>query len=308
MAIVLIGGTGFIGRHLSERLSARRIAAVTSSFTQEGAFLRQRAPGVKFIEANSIEMRSTLAEATTVVYLAHRARPASHISKPFVEIESGLAEFARFMSELCELNPECHVIFPSSGGQVYGSGFSQPVSETNLCAPETPYGLGKHYAEQYLEFLARTRGLKSTILRLANPVGKWQLRGAHGFVSAAVRAAVLEEKLTVFGRGDNWRDYFDAEDLAEFLADLCLQEKPITGTFNIGSGIGQTENHVIRMIESILNKKLDVEHLPARSFDMPYAVLSIEKAQQELGWKPSTELSESILLIRRGMTDPLIND
>lgn len=303
-----MGGTGFIGRHLSEELSARNIAATTSSYSQRNTFLRERAKSLQFVEANSLEMKETLANAHVVVYLAHRARPASHLNKPYVEIESGLAEFARFMTELADLNPHCHVIYPSSGGQIYGSGLHAPSTENQECCPITPYGLGKLFAEQYLEFLYRTTGLRSTVLRLANPVGKWQLRGAHGFVSAAVRAAVQNDPLLLFGKGENWRDYFDADELARFIADLCEREILPTGTFNIGSGQGQTENQVIELIEQVLNRTLKVERHEARPFDMPYAVLNTDKAQEHLNWKSLTPLSASIKSIQQGMSDPLIND
>ena len=143
---------------------------------------------------------------------------------------------------------------------------------------------------------------------MGNPVGKWQLRGSHGLVTAAVRAAQNNEELVVFGQGANARDYFDANDLAQFIVDLCENTNHQEGTYNIGSGYGLTENEVIALVEETLQRHISVRFQPARPFDLPYSVLDVSKAKRLLAWRPTTPLRETILRIREGLSDPLVLD
>ena len=69
--------------------------------------------------------------------------------------------------------------------------------------------------EATLNLLSAAEGNSVTILRIANPIGRWQLGRKHGFVTTAVQAGLAGKPLTLFGSGTNVRDYFDADDFAE---------------------------------------------------------------------------------------------
>ncbi|MEQ8857248.1 MAG: NAD-dependent epimerase/dehydratase family protein [Pseudomonadales bacterium] len=306
MAIVLVGGTGFIGRHVCEALHLRRVPAVTISYTPHVPFLRRFAPSLRAVEANSPAAERELRNAEVLVYLAHRSRPGSHAGAPHLEVETNVVEAIRFFDDVVSVNSSCRIIYASSGGQIYGRRPEVPIDEASSREPVTPYGLGKLLVEECLAYLSRTSGVPVTVLRMGNPVGKWQLRGTHGFVAAAVRAACTGEPLTIYGRGENKRDYFDADDVAELICDLCGSELQTEGTFNIGSGHGRTENEIIALIQSELTDWLSVSYEVARDFDLAYAVLDVGKAHRELGWKAKTPLAETLRKLKSAMRDPLI--
>jgi UDP-glucose 4-epimerase len=292
LTICIYGGTGFIGRHLCEALSQRGISAMAISRKPDRDFLERFAPTVSGISLGSPEVAEALKRAEIIFYLASGTRPASSPLDPSHELTQ-VAHGVELINILRETNPRCHVIYTSSGGQIYGAGHVAPIAETAMPMPATAYALGKLMMENMLTFSARVSGLGVTILRLANPVGRWQLGRGHGFVSAAV-ASLQSKALTVFGDGGNVRDYFDADELGLFLARFADPAFRPQGTYNIGSGQGVTEREVIAMLEGITGRTIPVAFAAARPFDLRYAVLNVERARDELGWKPRADLRSTM--------------
>lgn len=293
MTICVFGGTGFVGRHLCQELHIRGIAACVVSRNPDRQFLADHAPSVAALEIGSAELSTTLERASVVIYLASNSRPASNPLDPSHELGQA-ADAATLMARLQAVNPGCHVVFASSGGQIYGRGHEAPIPESTPPSPPTAYALGKLIMENMLLFFARTSQLGVTILRVANPVGRWQFDKGHGLVAAAIRSMKLNQSLTIFGDGGNTRDYFDVEQLVQLLARFDDPRFRPQGTFNIGSGHGMTERDVIAMLEGLTGRRLDVVFAPARPFDIRYAVLDIARAQAELGWDPEVDLSRTV--------------
>jgi UDP-glucose 4-epimerase len=169
-----------------------------------------------------------------------------------------------------------------------------PIKESAPTKPSTAYALGKILSEAVLDFFSSVDGAQVTTLRIANPIGRWQFGGRHGFVAAAVLAAVTGQELTIFGDGNNSRDYFDADDFAEFLLQLCLAPTKKAGVFNIGSGVARTELQVIEEVERMAQKTLRYNLLAKRPFDLRYAVLDCGSAEANLNWNPKTEFDASV--------------
>jgi UDP-glucose 4-epimerase len=298
LTICIYGGTGFIGRHLCEALSSLGIPAVAISRNPDQAFLERFAPTVSGISLESPAAAEALRRAEVVFYLASGTRPASSPLDPSHELTQ-VAHGVALINTLRETNPHCHVVYTSSGGQIYGAGHAAPITESAPPMPATAYALGKLMMENALTFSARVSGLGVTILRLANPVGLWQLGRGHGFVSAAI-SCLQGKALTVFGDGGNVRDYFDADELGLFLARFADPSFRPQGIYNIGSSQGVTEREVIAMLEGITGRTIAVAFAAARPFDLRYAVLNVERARAELDWDPRTNLEGTIVKILGG--------
>ena len=272
MTVLVVGGTGFIARHLCQRLHALGVPGATVSYNPSLSFLEKYAPSIRGVEIESRDALEAFAEADVLIHVAHRSRPSSHPDAPQLEVESNVAAASKLFRDVLEVNPKCHIVYVSSGGQVYGSGWDTPIPEEAAAAPVTTYGFGKHLIEQTLGYFVRSLGASATILRVGNPVGRWQLEGSHGLVAAAV-----------------------------LLAGFADPERRRAGLYNIGSGVGLTECEIIDMVSRVTGKPVTFRHAPARGFDLRYAVLDTARARRELGWKNEMPLEEAVRKLQDAM-------
>lgn len=291
--LVLIGGTGFLGKHLCEALHRNGVETACISRTPDLAFLAANAPKIRAVDAQSEQANDVLAQAEMVVYAAHASKPGDPATLFQTEIRQNMESLNIYLSMLNEVKLR-NFMYISSGGQVYGRHPHNPIGENAETKPVTAYGLGKQLIENFLAYYFREKASRLTILRLANPVGRHQLSGTHGLVAAAVRAALNKTGLSIYGEGANLRDYFDADDFADFLTSAAQSGGFPAGIFNIGSGAGRTERDIIRAVETRLDARIPLEFKAARSFDLAYAVVDPSKAVEELGWAPTTSLEASI--------------
>lgn len=299
--LVLYGGTGFIGRHICEMASALSSPTSVISRNPDSAFIKEHAPNLSAYKSGSEGADKAIEVATTVVYLANNSKPATGFQTLSDLVNLDLVTLTNFAENLLKVNPECHLVYISSGGQIYGKTYHSPIPETEVPRPSTPYGLSKRLNEGILDYFQQNTNLSITTLRLANPVGRWQVGTRHGLVSAAVKAGVEKTALTIFGEGQNARDYFDVDDFAKFICDLHIQKSFETGTYNIGTGMAITERNVVDVVSEALGDKLETKFEPSRGFDLPYAVLDVTAAREKLGWNPVTPLSESITKIAQSL-------
>lgn len=295
--LVLYGGTGFIGRHICEMASALNSPATVISRNPDSVFLKEFAPNISSFKSGSDGADATLKAATTVVYLANNSKPATAFQTLSDLVTLDLVTLTNFTENLLKVNPQCHLVYISSGGQIYGKKYVTPILESEAANPSTPYGLSKQLNEDVLNYFQQNSGLSITILRLANPVGRWQVGTKHGLVSAAIKAVIEKSALTIFGEGQNARDYFDVDDFARFICELHVQKSFEVGVYNIGTGVAITERDVVEAVSEVLGSDLETKFEPSRGFDLPYAVLDITEARENLGWKPTTPLSVSITKI-----------
>lgn len=294
MSICVVGGTGFIGRHLCQALHRHCLDAFSTSRAPDHEFLRQYAPSIIGIPLDDRELWSRIAETETVVYLGSSTKPSSSWRAPSDEIERGVGDIARFIRKLLDINPKCHFIYASSGGTIYGPHHQKPITEANAAAPATAYALCKHLAEQVLRFHAAIDNARITILRIANPVGLWQMGGRHGLISALVNAAVHSGEVTIYGDGDNVRDYFDADDLANAIIAVVKSVQKTFQIYNVSSGQGLSDCDAIALVENTLNIKIRCCFRPAREFDLRYSVLDPHRMLETYGWRSETPLAMTV--------------
>ena len=295
--LVLFGGGGFIGSHLRDCAQADLISTtiitrkphMDDDVSVEGS--------INYVITNTPGAKKALSQAKTVVYLASNSKPKSDFFNSKTSMLEDVSALMEFVETLLKVNSECSFIYLSSGGQIYGPNHNEPISESCVVNPTTPYALNKCYAECYLTYVANSKNLKLKILRLANPVGRWQLGTSHGFVSYAINAAKNGKILTIFGDGKNVRDYFDVDEFSKFICNLHNKNDPNCGVFNIGTSIGHGEIDIVSKIEKNLGLKIGLKFSSARAFDLRYSVLNIDKSKSILEWNPIIPVEECIAKI-----------
>ena len=288
--LLLYGGNGFLGTHIAQIAMERGIVVAVAGRRDS---LSPRLPkGTLYAQVGSERLDEILSQTNTIVYLAQASRPSRTESGLTHELTTNVKSTSDFINNLVVRGFPGQLFYMSSGGQVYGKRGNRPALESDLLRPNTNYGMGKLLCEEVVNYGRRVNGLNAAILRVANPVGHAQIGTGHGLVGAIFRAIRDEVPLSLFGTGQNVRDYFSADDLGGFILDLHTKGWRGDGTFNIGSGIGLREVDVLEMVGSVIGKTPEIIFKDARSFDLPYAVLDPGKAVRQLGWDGSRNFSD----------------
>jgi len=296
---LILGGGGFIGRHVAVRL-ARAGHRVTIA-TRAIPLFTFPTETVDHIELLQVELASAdwdalVAKVDVVHHYAWSSIPASANANPAGDMLVNIGSTLGLLDGLRRRGGG-RIVFPSSGGTVYGRLKSVPAHENTALAPINAYGAGKATAEVYLNLYRELYGLDCRIARIGNAYGPGQdpARGL-GAVSTFIHRALAEEEIIIWGDGEIVRDYIHISDVASALVALsCSSPSDTDFIFNIGNGIGVTLNQVVTALEEHLGRNIRVSRQKhARSFDVPMSVLAIDRAKRVLDWSPKLPLSEGI--------------
>ena len=304
--MLILGGTGFVGRHLCTALAARKRKAVSISRSPDFGFLEAHAPGITGLTLSDMldNAEAHFRAHDTLVYLASTSVPATYAHEPWNELTTNVQPAFEMFDRALRANNDLRIIFVSSGGTIYGANHSAPISEDVPAAPISAYGYGKFATEEAIRFLGRTKGLSHAILRVSNPVGRWQANRTHGIVTVAMRAARSGETLNLFDEGRQVRDFLDADDLACAIIQAADARSFPAATWNIGSGIGRTVGEVVNLVSRVTGRSIARNNLPKRAADVGFSVLDCSRAAGELGWRAQISLEDTIRMIERTWNDP----
>jgi UDP-glucose 4-epimerase len=227
------------------------------------------------------------------LHLVSTTLPKGSNEDPVYDVNTNVIGTIQMLNTMVQLRVK-RIIFISSGGTVYGIPRAIPVTEDHPTNPEVSYGITKLMIEKYLYLYSRLHELEPIILRVANPYGERQRTGtAQGAVAAFIHRALAGETIEIWGDGSVARDYIYISDVACACA-LALQYRGANMIFNIGSGVGTSLTDLVAAIGTIIERPLQVRHLPGRSFDVPLSVLDCSLAKNELGWSPKVSLLDGL--------------
>jgi UDP-glucose 4-epimerase len=287
MATLVIGGCGFIGRHIVAALEERGRAVVVLDRHGEprGNTVHTTYVRGEFGDQNALESVFQLAAIEAVVHLAASTVPGNSNRDPRLDVETNVCDTISLL-DLCVRHRVRKVVFLSSGGAVYGVPQTNPVAETHPTDPISSYGITKLVIEKYLKLYHHLHGLEYVAIRAANPYGPGQSPySEQGVVSVFAWRILHGQELTVWGDGSVVRDYFHVRDLADFCC-LALDGAAI-GVFNAGSGRGHALREMITILETAFGKQARVRFTPGRLFDVPRIVLDTTSARQTFAWAPN---------------------
>src|SRR5215469_4107217 len=295
--IILIGANGFLGRHTAELLERQGRSAIAVSRNPDRDFFRRFTPSLQIMNAADFASSAgddAIAAADAIIYLVCQSVPSTFVDEPWRELPENVQPALEFFHRVARISPKPKIVFLSSGGTIYGSDGAAPQSETAPTRPISGYGLGKLLAEEGLRFLGRTRNTRYAILRVSNPVGRWQTDGRQGIVGVGLRAARDGASVRLFGGGTQVRDFVDADDVAEAILRAAVDRTHDAATWNIGSGVGVSIIDMLGHVSRVIGRPIPVEHAPARAIDVPHVVLDCRKVAGDLGWNAKTALDHSI--------------
>ena len=205
------------------------------------------------------------------------------------------------LAEMAQSHLPPRMVVVSSGGTVYGDHGALPISEDSELRGITPYA---QYQIAIEKGYRKVFGPHLTLLRVANPYGPHQFgKSGQGFVSTLIRNLLAGQVTTVFGGGGLVRDYFYEDDLYSLVPALFSTAS--AGVFNIGSGVGLSQNSVIEAVAKVFGRTPDLSFVNGRTADISYNVLSTEVAKEYLGWQATAGLEEGLTRMRQRLQELL---
>jgi UDP-glucose 4-epimerase len=198
-------------------------------------------------------------------------------------------EIAERLKNLTSTNHNLKLRVVTSGGTIYGNTPREGANEQTPRSPLSQYGVINANFEHELHSSPAGEQGRISFLRLSNPYGRGESGAqSRSFVDAALAAAKNQSVLTIFGDGEQVRDFIHIDDVADLAVACSADPDPSPIALNVGSGVGHSLNEVIALIEMYSGRRLEVRHKPARTFDAKVNVLDISKAIHGYEFVPRT--------------------
>jgi UDP-glucose 4-epimerase len=299
--IIVTGGAGFIGSHIVDAYLSRGDEVLVIDNLSHGR--RENVPAAaSFEECDVRDSRaaSLIREWRPDVISHHAAQMDVRVSvaDPRFDASVNIDGLLNLLEAAKEARVR-RVLYVSSGGVVYGEPEQRPTPETFPKQPESPYGVSKLSGEYYLFYYHRIHGLDYVALRYSNVYGPRQdPHGEAGVVAIFSTRLIDGSPLTVFGDGEQTRDYVHVHDVvaANLLlaaADLPPARQLDDRAFNVGTGVGTSVNQLAAELIEASGKDVPVQRAEARPGELRHSSLDTGKLRS-LGWSPGRNLSDGL--------------
>jgi UDP-glucose 4-epimerase len=294
MAILIIGGCGFIGSHICNLLKSLKEDLIIFDRNAEPSL---SSDGINYIngdfgnrgEINCIFEKYSIKK---VIHLASSTVPSSSNLDPEFDVVSNICDTISLLQQ-CVKYKVLKILFLSSGGTVYGIPTYLPVNEDHPTNPICSYGITKLAIEKYLLLFKHLYNLDFIILRVGNPYGPGQLPSRpQGVIATFASKVQLGEEISIWGDGSVVRDFIFIQDLAKLCA-VAIQSK-YSGIFNASSGKGYSIIELLTLIEKILNIKAKLHFEKTRALDVPQIILNSKLAQDTFNWKQEIDIEKGL--------------
>jgi UDP-glucose 4-epimerase len=295
MRVLVTGGAGFIGSHLTDALLARgddvvvvddlrtgRVARLDSQVTLHKVSVTDSAALTPVVDSCRPEL---------ICHLSAQIDVRASVDAPAVDAQINVVGTVNVLEAARAAG--ARVLFASSGGALYGRDAPIPSLEDVLPLPESPYGIAKYCAEQYIGLYNRLHGTRHSVLRLANVYGPRQdPAGDAGVITIFCASALAGEQPTIYGDGTQTRDYVYVGDAVR--AFLAAGDTGRPGTWNIGSGTEISILDLVPVISQLSGHDLRPRFAPPRRGELLRSAVAVDRAAAELGWRPETSLADGI--------------
>jgi nucleoside-diphosphate-sugar epimerase len=182
----------------------------------------------------------------------------------------------------------------SSSAATYGETDDAPVREDHPQEPVSPYGASKLAAEKHALAWGRIRGMTVVALRYFNVFGTRQRNDAYGNVIPIFTARALAgQPLTIFGDGQQTRDFVTVEDIAVANV-LAAESASATAVYNVATGQPTSIATIAEMVLRITGSSSAVEYAPPRAGEVRHCTADVAAVQRDLGFCPATDLEQAV--------------
>lgn len=297
---VVTGGAGFIGSHLVTRLVDDGAEVLVIDDLSSGRLERlaeaRAVGGVHFhqMDIRADELGETLSQFRPEVVFHHAAQidVRKSVADPVFDASVNVVGTVNVLQSAARAGAE-RFVFASSGGATYGDVDVFPTPEKVNRRPESPYGVAKKVADDYLRFFLDAYDLDFVSLGYSNVYGPAQdPHGEAGVVAIFTMKLLQGEAPTIFGDGGQLRDYVFVEDVS----DACVRAAETGGGvyLNIGTGRETSVSELYEMLRKIIGVDIEPVYGESKAGDIPRSVLDAAAAKAHLGWEAWTTLEDGL--------------
>lgn len=299
--VLVTGGAGFIGSHVADAYIARGDRVWVLDNLSSGN--RDNVPSAaEFIEADIADssVRDLFRDVRFDVVNNHAAQIDVRISvnDPAVDARANIFGLLNLTEAALEVGTS-RFIYVSSGGVVYGEPDVMPTPEHTPKDPRSPYGVSKLAGEFYLNYYRRVRGMSYVALRYSNVYGPRQdPHGEAGVVAIFCQRLLDREALTIYGDGEQTRDYVYVKDVVSAnmrASDMTIEDEQGMDevAFNVATGIGTSVNRLADCLEGIAGVYPGREYRSARVGELRHSQLDSSQLKSH-GWAPKSDLRDGL--------------
>lgn len=293
MRVLITGGAGFIGSHIAEYFQGKAEVVILDNL-RSGHKSNIENLDVTFIEGSICDREAVKKAMVGVDYVFHLAAMISVPESMFKPIECVDLNVVGLLNVLEEAaNAKVKKLCFSTSAAIYGDNPEMPKRETMLPEPKSPYAITKLDGEYYCNMFTQTGRLETACLRYFNVFGPRQdPKSAYAAAVPIFTAkAVANEDITIFGDGEQTRDFIYVKDIVE--ANVFMAMNKFTGVYNIAYGGKISINDLVNKIKETVNSSSKVIHLEERAGDVKHSMASIDKLKTT-NFKPKYSFDEGI--------------
>ncbi len=294
MKILVTGGCGFIGSHITDAYinAGHEVVVVDDLSTGDKKNLN---PSARFYhkDINDLEIGRIFKEHKFDIVNHHAAQinVRTSVENPVKDARVNIIGSLNLIDQALKNNAK-RFIFASSGGTVYGEPKSFPIKEDFPIQPQSPYGISKATVERYISMLTQDHSTDYVILRYSNIYGPRQIaKSEAGVISIFINQIIRNEICSIFGDGNQTRDYVYVRDVvnANMIALECL-----AGSYNIGTGIETSVNDLLNILKQTVGRDIEYKNEAPRPGEVMRNALDPSFAREKINWRPIVPLSQGI--------------
>ena len=299
MRYLVTGGAGFIGSNIVRALveQGRAVRVLDNFATGKNENLEDCLSQIELVEGDIRDFWTCLDAVGDCDYVLHQAALPSvqrSVANPQTTNEINIGGTLN-MVEAARRQRVKRFVYASSSS-VYGDTPTLPKVETMLLNPLSPYATTKLTGEYYCRNYHQLYGLPTVCLRYFNIFGPHQDPNSHyaAVVPRFITALLTRQQPTVFGDGEQSRDFTYVQNAVQANLAACERESAVGGVYNVACGDRFTLNQLLKLLREIIGTSVTAIHTESRPGDINHSQADIEAAKRDLGYRPQINFEDGL--------------